>query len=69
MNDLVFYLDGIGVAEVTYLSFRLMSAVPRFSLPYLFVYPHPSPEYDNNSLRHHLLYLTRVYAMFSSKRK
>ena len=54
--------------DISELSFS-MSAVPRFSLPYLFAFPHPSPEYDNNSLRHHLLYLTRFYAMFNSKRK
>ena len=47
----------------------LMSAVPLFSLPYLFVFPQPSPEYNNNALRHHMLYLTRFYAMFNSKRK
>ena len=46
-----------------------MSAAPRISLPYLFVFPHPPPEYDNNSLRHYLLYLTRRYAIFNSKRK
>ena len=54
MNDLVSYLGGIGVAVVSF----LMSAVPRFSSPYLFIFPHQSPEYDTNSLRHHLLYLT-----------